>query len=175
MNIRRVVLPLVASLAVTAGATQALAAPPQSNIVQLVQAANAPGGAFEGQFDTLLAAVLVADPDVVATLAGRGYHTVFGPTDDAFAAAGLDESNIATVDQTALTEILLYHVAQGRLAASAVVSRERIRMISGGALSVNGTVLTDNVGRQANIIVTDVRASNGIVHAIDAVVLPFAL
>lgn len=175
MHVRRLVLSLVAGFVVTAGPPQAVAAPPESNIVQLVQAANAPGGAFEGQFDTLLAAVLVADPDVVATLAGRGYHTVFGPTDDAFAAAGLDESNIAGVDQTVLSEILFYHVAQGRLPASAVVARERIRMVSGGALSVNGTVLTDNVDRQANIIVTDVRASNGIVHAIDAVVLPFAL
>lgn len=170
-----------ATLAMLATAVLALPAQasgsgrPDGNIVEVLVAANAPGGAYEGQFDTLIAAVLVADPVVASTLSGVGQFTVFGPTDAAFAAAGLDESNVGTLDQGTLTEILLYHVSQGRRASNSVLGASRLRMLSGGFLRQAGGVLTDNLGRTANIIVTDVAASNGIIHAIDAVVLPKAL
>lgn len=162
-----------AVLALPAHASES--ARPDSNIVEVVVAANAPGGAYEGQFDTLIAALLVADPVVLSTLSGVGQSTVFGPTDDAFAAAGLDESNVGTLDQAALTEVLLYHVSPGRRSSASVLGATRLRMLSGGFLRQSGGVLTDNLGRAANIIVTDVAASNGIIHAIDAVVLPKAL
>ena len=75
----------VLSLAIGFGFTQSVKAN-HLNIVQTALAANAEGGAFEGQFDTLIAAVLAADPVVLETLSGKGKFTVFAPTDDAFAA-----------------------------------------------------------------------------------------
>ena len=148
---------------------------PENSIIDVAVKLNAPGGAAAGQFDTLLAALLVADPTVLEKLTGFGRHTVFAPTDDAFDAIGVDESNVGDLDQAVLTQILLYHVAQGRRTADSVLASERIFMTFGGFLRQSGGVLTDNVDRPAMIIVTDQLASNGVVHAIDAVVLPFAL
>ncbi|MDH3510061.1 MAG: fasciclin domain-containing protein [Gammaproteobacteria bacterium] len=148
---------------------------PDPSLVDIAVKLNAPGGAAEGQFDTLIAAVLVADPAVLETLSGYGQRTVFAPTDDAFAALGLDESNVGDLDQTVLTQILLYHVAPGRRAAVSVTRKNRIRMLFGGFLRQQGGVLTDNTGGKATIIVTDQFAQNGVIHAIDSVVLPYAL
>ena len=146
---------------------------PGPTIVDVVINANA-SGPFAGQFDTLIAAILSADPLVAATLDGNGQFTVFGPTDEAFAALGLDKDNIGTaLSQEALTDILLYHVRRGRLLAVAVLGHDRLKMLSGGFLFQEGGVLTDNLGREANIIVTDIAAGNGIIHVIDQVVLPF--
>ncbi len=126
-----------------------------------------------GEFSTLIAAVLAADPAVARTLSGRGQFTVFAPTDAAFAKLGLNADNIGTLPQAALTDILLYHVARGERLAADVVDSSRIRMLDGNFVRVNGTVLTDKVGRASNIVITDVRASNGVIHAIDSVLLPF--
>lgn len=146
------------------------------NIVEVALAVNGPGSPFEGQFDTLIAAVLAADPAVVETLTGKGQFTVFAPTDDAFAAIGVDASNVATLPQDYLTEVLLYHVARGRRDAGDVTTSDRIRSLQGTFFFPNSSAtITDALGREANIIVTDVPASNGIIHAIDAVILPYAL
>lgn len=152
----------------------AIAAPPGPTIVDVAIAVNSEGP-FAGQFDTLIAAVLAADPAVLKTLSGNGQFTVFAPTDDAFAALGLTPENVgAVLDQATLTDVLLYHVARGRRDSGQVLASDRIRMLKGGFLLQSGGVLTDNLGRQANIIVTDVSAANGVIHAIDAVVLPKA-
>jgi uncharacterized surface protein with fasciclin (FAS1) repeats len=151
----------------------AQAAPPGPTIVEVAIAANGPGGAYEGVFDTLIAALLAADEAVIQTLDGNGQFTVFAPTDDAFADLGFDDSNIGTLPQDVLTDILLYHVARGRRDSGDVVSSDRIRTLQRGFLLQEGGVLTDNLGRDATIIVTDVPAANGIIHAIDAVVLPY--
>lgn len=165
-----------AAVALVAFATPGHAATgPQPSLIDLAVELNAPGGDFEGSFDTLLAALLVADPAVLEKLAGFGQHTVFAPTDEGFAAAGLDPSNIGTLDEDTLTQILLYHVAQGRLNAAVVTSRDSLRMVFGGRIQQSGGVITDNTGGQATIIVTNQRAENGIIHAIDAVIFPFAL
>ncbi len=165
----------VALVALSAPAAAEAASGPENTLIDLAVQLNAPGSEFEGAFDTLLAAVLVADTAVLNKLNNFGQHTVFAPTDDAFAALGIDASNIATVDQAALTQILLYHIAQGRLNANAVLARERIKMSNNERVEQSGGVLTDVTGGQATIIVTDQRAENGIVHAIDAVILPFEL
>jgi uncharacterized surface protein with fasciclin (FAS1) repeats len=152
----------------------ALASPPGPTIVEVAIQANGPGGAFEGQLDVLIAAVQAADPAVLETLSGNGKFTVFAPTDDAFGNLGLDEFNIGTaLSQEDLTQILLYHVARGERDAMDVTSSDRIRTLQRGFLMVSGTVLTDLVGRDANIIATDIYAGNGIIHAIDEVVLPY--
>lgn len=142
------------------------------NIVDTAIAANA-SGPFAGQFDTLIAAVLAADPAVLRTLSGRGQFTVFAPTDGAFAKLGLDATNVGTLPKAALTSILLYHVARGERLAADVIESSRIRTLHGAFVKVDGTVLTDRLGRDATIVVTDVRASNGVIHAIDSVLLPF--
>jgi uncharacterized surface protein with fasciclin (FAS1) repeats len=168
---------LLVAVFLAASAVPAMAAPPGPTIVDVAIAVNSEGP-FAGAFDTLIAAVLAADPAVLATLSGNGQHTVFAPTDDAFAALGLNPDNIGDLPQEALTQILLYHVAPGRRYAEDVIYSERIRTLYGrgqmGLLDQYDGVLTDNLGREANIIVTDVEAANGIIHAIDAVVLPFA-
>lgn len=148
--------------------------PKGPNLVDVALEVNGPGSPFEGQFDTLIAAVLAADPAVVATLTGNGQHTVFAPTDDAFADLNLNPDNVDDLPQDVLTQILLYHVANGRRGSDSVVSSSQIRTLQRGFLQVSGTTLTDNLGRDANIIVTDVPAANGLIHVIDAVVLPFA-
>lgn len=151
-----------------------VAAPPGPTLVDTAIAVNSEGP-YAGQFDTLIAAVLAADPVVLNTLSGNGQHTVFAPTDDAFAALGLTPENIGSALSTeTLTAVLLYHVSPGRRDAGQVLGSQRIRMVQGGFLLQKDGVLTDNLGRTANIIVTDVGAANGVIHAIDAVVLPVA-
>jgi len=127
-----------------------------------------------GLFDTLIAAVGAADPAVAATLDGGGQQTVFAPTDDAFAALGLNEDNLCVLSQNDLTQILLFHVAKGRRDSSEVLETRTIRTLLGTRLHQSNGVLVDQLNREANIALPDVFAANGVIHVIDAVVLPFA-
>jgi len=166
---------LTIGLVFGAYAGEAKAARSGDNIVQVALAVNGPGSPYEGQFDTLIAAVLAADPLVVNTLSGKGQFTVFAPTDDAFAELGLNPANVGSIDQGFLTQVLLYHVARGRRDAGDVLSSHRIRSLQGNFFFPSSSAtITDALGREADIIVTDVSASNGIIHAIDRVILPFA-
>ena len=170
---KNLILGFALALCLTAVTPFAAAAGPKGpSLVDVAIEVNS-SGPFAGAFDTLIAAVLAADPGVVATLSGNGQHTVFAPTDDAFATLGFDPSNIGSLDQDVLTDILLYHVAHGRRYAASVVDATRIRMLDGGFVFQSGGVLTDNLGRESSIIVTDVEAANGIIHAVDAVLLPY--
>jgi len=155
--------------------------PPGPTIVDVAVAVNSEG-LYAGQFDILIAAV-TATPAVAGILTGNGQHTVFAPTDGAFEALA-DELNLnlSTLlsflldNPDYLEDVLLYHIAQGRLYADDVLPKDRINtLIPGrnGFLMQDTGVLTDNLGREANIIVTDVEAANGIIHVIDAVVLPY--
>ena len=150
-----------------------MAAPPGSTVVDVAIAINSEGP-YAGQFDTLIAAVLAADPAVLATLSGNGQFTVFAPTDDAFAALDITPDNVGDLDQVFLTDVLLYHVARGRRYSMVILASKRIRTLERGFLFQAGGTLTDSLDRVANIIVTDVEAANGVIHAIDAVVLPYA-
>lgn len=163
---------LVLALTLGLAVPQAQAAPKGPTVVDVAVMINT-SGPYAGQFDTLIAAV-VATPAVLMTLGGNGQFTVFAPTDDAFALLGLDENNVGDLDSGALTDILTYHVTRGRRDSTDVVSSSRLRTLYKDFLAQSGGVLTDNLGRDANIIVTDVMAANGIIHAIDAVVLPYA-
>lgn len=175
---RLVILAVSAALAISVMATPAMAkgGPPSvdGNIVEVAIEVNSEGP-FAGEFDTLIDAVLAADEVVLETLSSRGQYTVFAPTDDAFVALlgelGLTADELLS-DQELVTQVLLYHVARGERDAADVIGSDRIRMLSGGFLSQDGGVLTDNNDREANIVVTDVPASNGIIHVIDTVVLP---
>ncbi len=173
---RLLVLSLIVSILAFALAPTTQAAPPGPTIVDIAVSNPDINNDGERDFDILVTAVLAADPAVLATLSGNGQFTVFAPTDDAFAAA-FAELGVAPQDllnnTELLTDILLYHVTRGRRDAADVISSDRIRTLQRGFLFQDSGVLTDAVGRDANIIVTDVAAANGIIHVIDAVVLPY--
>lgn len=122
-----------------------------------------------GEFSTLIAALTAAG--LVSTLEGDGPFTVFAPTDAAFEAMDLNAGNISTVPTATLRDILLYHVAPGRFAASDVVARTSLTMANGGTTAISaagGVARIDD----ARIVQTDLRADNGIIHVIDAVIVP---
>jgi len=147
---------------------------PQRNLVQLAYAVNQEGS-FAGQFDTLFDAIMAADPLVLETLSSSDEdYTVFAPTDDAFSALGIDETNVNTMPVEDLTQILLYHVAQGQLLAEDVLMADQIETLQGGSISQEDGTLTDSQGRVVSIIATDLLATNGVIHAIDGVLLPFS-
>jgi uncharacterized surface protein with fasciclin (FAS1) repeats len=161
------------------GSNVALASGPKGpTIVDVAIAVNSEGE-FAGTFDILIAAVLAADPAVVETLDGRGQHTVFAPTDTAFenALMATEEEILGLIedgelDADALTPILLYHVAKGRRDSEDVTTSTQIRMLNRSFVQVSGINLTDKQGNVSTIIVPDVPAANGIIHAIDGVLLP---
>jgi uncharacterized surface protein with fasciclin (FAS1) repeats len=128
-------------------------------------------GPYAGQFDTLICLV-ANNPAVLSLLSQKGQYTVFAPTDAAFAQIGVTDSNCAALAPT-VTNILAYHVAKGRRAAADVVSSTRIRMLNGQTTTISAAGGSYYVN-DAKIIVTDVFASNGVIHAIDHVLLPAA-
>lgn len=124
-----------------------------------------------GQFNTLAAALEAAD--LIGTLKGEGPFTVFAPTDEAF--AKLPEGTVANLlkpeNRDQLTAILTYHVVAGKVYAADVVKLQAATTVNGSdvAIEVNdGGVRIDN----ANVIKTDIGASNGVIHVIDTVILP---
>ena len=127
--------------------------------------------AGDPNFSTLVAALDAAG--LVETLAGEGDFTVFAPTNDAFAAlpAGTVETLLA--DPTGdLTQILLYHVLGVRAAAANVVNLTSAETLQGSEVSIDvvdgGVVLNDAV----RVVTTDIPATNGVIHVIDAVLIP---
>ena len=123
----------------------------------------------DGRFTTLVAALQAAE--LVDTLKGDGPFTVFAPTDDAFNA--LPDGTIEALlnDIPALTDILLYHVVSGKVMAADVVNLDMADTVLGKSvdISVEGDVVKIN---DAQVIITDIEASNGVIHVIDAVLLP---
>lgn len=132
---------------------------------------------------TLVAAVKSAE--LVNTLKSAGPFTVFAPVNEAFSKlpAGTVESLLKPENKSTLTKILTYHVVAGNLDAAAVAEaikkgdgKTSLKTVSGGMLTAsldNGKVkLTDEKGGSAYVTVTDLKASNGVIHVIDTVVLP---
>ncbi len=132
---------------------------------------------------TLVAAVKAAD--LVATLQSAGPFTVFAPTNAAFGKlpAGTVETLVKPENKSMLAKILTYHVVAGNFNAGAVVKaikdgggKATLKTVSGGSIVAsleNGkVVLTDENGRVATVVVADLNASNGVIHVVDAVVLP---
>lgn len=122
-----------------------------------------------GNFSTLVAAITAAD--LVETLSGTGPFTVFAPTDEAFAAlpAGVLDALLLPENKALLAQILTYHVLPGMVMAAdvmdgdvATVEGQTVKLSTADGVTVNG----------AKVISADVAASNGVIHAIDAVILP---
>jgi uncharacterized surface protein with fasciclin (FAS1) repeats len=157
---------LAAAVTLTSNLTPASAAtgakPGSSTIVELVLAP-------DGQFDVLQAAVIKAG--LVPALNGSDQYTVFAPTDAAFVSTlGVaDEAAALAVIEALpvelLTDILLYHVTEGRRISRSVLAAPEYYML-------NGQYLTRDELAAAGIAATDISASNGIIHVINSVLLP---
>ena len=122
-----------------------------------------------GKFKTLVAAVQAAG--LVETLQGPGPFTVFAPTDEAFAKLPPGTVEALLKDKAKLAAILTYHVVSGAIGSDQVVKLKSARTVNGKDVSImvmDGRVM---VGR-AHVITTDIKASNGVIHVIDAVLLP---
>lgn len=123
-----------------------------------------------GSFSTLLAAVEAAG--LVETLKGEGPYTVFAPTDDAFAALpeGTVEDLLKPENKDRLTEILTYHVIPGKVMSGDLSNEMMVATVQGGEVSImteGGVTVND-----ANVVTPDIEASNGVIHVIDAVIMP---
>ena len=136
----------------------------ETSVGTIVDVASADGG-----FATLVAAVTAAD--LAETLSGAGPFTVFAPTDAAFAALpeGVLDALLLPENKAVLAQILTYHVVSGMVMAAdvtdgdvATVEGQTIKLSTAEGVTVNG----------ATVVVADVAASNGVIHAIDAVILP---
>jgi uncharacterized surface protein with fasciclin (FAS1) repeats len=124
-----------------------------------------------GSFKTLVAAVQAAG--LVETLKGQGPFTVFAPTDEAFAKlpAGTVESLLKPENKEKLVAVLTYHVVPGKVMAADVVKLTEAPTVQGSKPKVkvvDGAVMIDN----AKVVKTDIETSNGVIHVIDAVILP---
>ena len=149
----------IMAAAVVGGAAQAA----DADIVDTAVAA--------GQFNTLAAAIEAAG--LVETLKGPGPYTVFAPTDAAFAKlpAGTVETLLKPENKAELVAVLTYHVIPAALSAAEVAKYDEAETVNGARLDINaegGGVRIDG----ANVTATDIIASNGVIHVIDAVVLP---
>ena len=149
----------------------------KKTLIALALTAGASFGAFAqdivdvaakaGNFNTLVTAVKAAG--LVDTLKGPGPFTVFAPTDAAFAKVPKAKLDALLADKAALTKVLTYHVVPGKVMA-ADVKAGKVKTVEGQELTVTtkGGVMVDN----AKVVATDVAASNGVIHAIDTVLMP---
>ncbi|WP_420569200.1 fasciclin domain-containing protein [Thalassovita sp.] len=124
-----------------------------------------------GSFTTLVAAVQAAG--LVETLKGDGPFTVFAPTDDAFAAlpAGTVETLLKPENRDQLVAVLTYHVVPGKVMASDLSGKKlSVETVNGQSVQISAFsgVSVDN----AKVVQADIDASNGVIHVIDAVILP---
>ena len=124
-----------------------------------------------GSFKTLAAALKAAD--LIETLKGDGPFTVFAPTDKAF--AKLPEGTVADLlkpeNKAKLVAVLSYHVVPGKVMAADVVKLTTAKTVQGGEITIKvdgNKVMVDG----ANVIKTDIGCTNGVIHVIDAVILP---
>ncbi|MFO0863606.1 MAG: fasciclin domain-containing protein [Gemmataceae bacterium] len=122
-----------------------------------------------GSFKTLAKALEVAG--LVDTLKGKGPFTVFAPTDEAFAKVPKETLDALLADKAKLTAVLTYHVVPGKVLAKDVVKLDSAKSVQGSpiAIKVDGGKVMVN---QANVVKTDIVTSNGVIHVIDAVILP---
>ncbi len=134
-------------------------------------------------FSTLVAAVQAAD--LVGTLSSEGPFTVFAPTNDSFSKLpeGTVENLLKSENKAALINLLTYHVVAGKFPAASVIDAIKtndgsfvVETVQGDKLTLSldgeNVKLIDAQGNASTVIMADVEASNGVIHAIDAVVMP---
>jgi len=168
-KIKSLVLMTLVGVLIAISVTPALAAAPgQQDDLTIVDIA-----VQDGSFTSLVKAVEAAG--LVDTLKGEGPFTVFAPTDDAFAA--LPEGTLDSLfadPEGALKDVLLYHVVSGKVTAADVLNLATADTVLGQSLKV--TVDAGNVKiNDAQVVITDIEASNGVIHVIDTVLIPPSL
>jgi uncharacterized surface protein with fasciclin (FAS1) repeats len=153
----------IVTTAAAAALTLAIATSAQAQTKDIVDTAVA-----AGSFKTL--AKLLTDAGLVETLKGAGPFTVFAPTDEAFAKVPKATLDALAADKAKLKAVLTYHVVAGKHLAADVVKMKEVKTVEGHSakISTAGGAKID----AANIVKTDVMASNGVIHVIDAVILP---
>lgn len=158
---------MIRSTLLAAGAALTLASAPafaqEADIVDTAVGA--------GTFTTLVAAVQAAD--LVDTLKGEGPFTVFAPTDEAFAALpeGTVETLLLPENKDQLVSILTYHVIPGKVMSGDIAGQElSVATVNGAEVAVDATDGVTVGG--ANVVTADIEATNGVIHVIDAVILP---
>ena len=121
-----------------------------------------------GSFNTLVTAVKAAG--LVETLKGEGPFTVFAPTDEAFAKVPADALKSLLADKDALKKVLLYHVVSGKVTADQVVKMKTAPTVQGSDVMIDASsgVKINN----ATVVNADIMTSNGVIHAIDTVLMP---
>lgn len=165
MFFRSMMLTLAAVVPVAGAGAAANASPKPANTIIAVAAGNP-------EFSTLVTAITAAG--LVDALNGEGPFTVFAPTNAAFAAlpAGTVEDLLKPINKAKLTAILTYHVIPGKIESAALTGKKLSSpaTLQGGTVDIDGTngVKVDG----ANVVVADVKASNGVIHVIDKVLLP---
>lgn len=149
-----------------AAAALALTLPVQARAADIVDTA-----VSAGSFNTLVAAVQAAG--LVDTLKGDGPFTVFAPTDEAFAALpeGTVETLLLPENKDQLVEILTYHVVPAKVMSGDIAGkRAQVLTVQGDRLSVNAKNGVKVNG--AEVVQADIQASNGVIHVVNAVILP---
>jgi uncharacterized surface protein with fasciclin (FAS1) repeats len=180
------ILSLVGMLAVACGKAkeEAPVEVVEEAVPEVVETPNIVGVASgNADFNTLVAAVGAAE--LVETLSGEGPFTVFAPTNDAFnlLPAGTVENLLKPENKAALVSILTYHVVAGKFDAAAVIEainsnngKFEVTTVQGGKIILSlvdgNVILTDEKGATSTVVIPDVAASNGVIHAINAVVMP---
>jgi uncharacterized surface protein with fasciclin (FAS1) repeats len=157
-------LAAVAAFAITAGAGAAEAQYGKKQTKDIVDVA-----IEAGSFNTLAQALQAAD--LVETLKGEGPFTVFAPTDEAFGKLPAGTLEALLKDKKKLTAILTYHVVAGSVMSEQVVKLDKAKTVNGQNVRItvkDGSVMVDN----ATVVKADIRASNGVIHVIDTVILP---
>ncbi len=124
--------------------------------------------ASKADFQTLVTAVKAAG--LVDTLKGEGPFTVFAPTNAAFAKIPAEQLQALLADKAALTRVLTYHVVPGKVMAAEVAGLKSARTVEGQSITIDtrSGVKVDG----AQVVMTDIEASNGVIHVIDSVILP---
>jgi uncharacterized surface protein with fasciclin (FAS1) repeats len=152
---------LAAALLVPGPGPEKPAEDPTMNIVEIAASA--------GSFNTLVEAVKAAG--LVETLSGGGPFTVFAPTDEAFAEIPQADLQALLADKEALTKVLTYHVVPGKVMAQDVLDLSSATTVNGQQISieVHGGMVMVN---EAQVVETDIEATNGVIHVIDRVILP---
>jgi uncharacterized surface protein with fasciclin (FAS1) repeats len=121
-----------------------------------------------GSFETLVTAVKAAG--LVDTLKGDGPFTVFAPSDEAFAKIPKEQLAALLADKDALIAVLTYHVVPGKVMAADVVGLDSATSVQGSSITIDTSEGVKVDG--ANVVMTDIEASNGVIHVIDTVIMP---
>ena len=122
-----------------------------------------------GSFKSLVAAVQAAD--LVKQLKGAGPYTVFAPTDDAFAKIPKADLDALLKDKVKLHKVLTHHVFAGNANSTDLAMLKDLSVADGGRLIIQGPAAKLKVGG-ANVVKADIAASNGLIHVVDAVLIP---